>query len=97
MADFWGKLTLIAEKAGKIERIDGKKTPLATAADVPATSIDTRPRAPKETLVVSHLRGQGGLRKEMNGVVKRDPREEHHEHVLEGRSMNVILQPEALP
>ena len=57
-ADFWGKLTLMAEKAGKIERIDGKKTlsPLA-AADIPATSIDTRPRAPKETLVVSHLRG----------------------------------------
>ena len=89
----------MAEKAGKIERIDGKKTPcpLAAAADVPATSIDTRPRAPKETLVVSHLRGQGGLKKEMNGVVKRDPREEHHEHVLEGRSMNVILQPESLP
>ena len=83
---------------GHTERIDGKKTlsPLA-AADIPATSIDTRPRAPKETLVVSHLRGQGGLKKEMNGVVKRDPREEHHEHVLEGRSMNIILQPDSLP
>ena len=98
-ADFWGKLTLMAEKAGKIERIDGKnKTPCPlAAADIPATSIDTRPRAPKETLVISHLRGQGGLKKEMNGVVKRDPREEHHEHVLEGRSMNVILQPDSLP
>ena len=91
----------MAEKAGKIERIDNKtRNPSSSAlsADIaPATSIETRPRAPHETLVVSHLRGQGGIQKDMNGVTKRDPKEEHYEHLMEGRAMNAILQPEALP
>lgn len=80
----------MAEKAGKIEHIDAKMNPYAPCADVEATTIDTRPRAPN-SLVVSHMRGQGGLQKSMNGVAKRDYREEHHEHVLEGRAMNAIL------
>lgn len=43
-ANFWGELTRMAEKAGKIEHIDAKFNPLAPTANV--TSIDTRPRAP---------------------------------------------------
>ena len=89
----------MAEKAGKIERIDKTRNPSSSGltADIPATSIEMGPREPQETLLVSHLRGQGGIQKDMNGVTKRDPKEEHYEHLLEGRAMNAILQPEALP
>ena len=49
-------------------------------------------------MIVSHLRGQGGIQKDMNGVAKKDPRDEQHqEHYLEGRAINVIMQPESLP
>ena len=61
----------MGEKADKIEHIDACMNPLAPTANVPATSIDTRPRAPQATMVVSHLRGQGGL--QMTDIVKKDP------------------------
>lgn len=32
----------------------------------------------------------------MNGVAKKDPKAGHHEHVMEGRSMIAILQPDSL-
>jgi hypothetical protein len=55
----------MAEKAGKIENIDNRLNPLNYAG--PATSLDTRKRTPSRE-VVSHVRGQGGIRKSMNGV-----------------------------
>lgn len=58
----------MAEKAGKIEAIDNRLNPLEPTG--PATSIDTRPRVQRPTS--SHVRGQGGVTKEMNGVRKRE-------------------------
>lgn len=82
----------MAEKAGKIETIDCKLNPGKPTG--PATSIDLRQRAPRST---SHVRGQGGITSEMNGVKKREVRgSEFHEHVQEGRSMNAILQPDSI-
>ena len=64
-SEFWGELTRMAEKANKIETIDSKLNPCGNLG--PATSIDTRARTPRANNV-SHVRGQGGIHKGMNGV-----------------------------
>jgi len=61
---------------------------------VPETGLNTRPRSVRPP--VSHVRGQGGINQEMNGIKKRDPSSgEANEHILEGRSMNAILCPDS--
>ena len=64
-AQFWSDLTKLAEKAGKIESIDARRNP--TNYNGPATGLDTRKRTPSRE-PLSHVRGQGGLQKAMNGV-----------------------------
>ena len=94
-AQFWSDLTKLAEKAGKIESIDARRNP--TNYNGPATGLDTRKRTPSRESV-SHVRGQGGIHKAMNGVSQREVSgSEQHEHVLEGRSMNAILRPDTIP
>ena len=55
----------MAEKTGKIESIDARLNPRGYTG--PATTLDTRPRTPSRESV-SHVRGQGGIHKAMNGV-----------------------------
>lgn len=92
-ANFWGELTKMAEKAGKIETIDSKLNPLNPTG--PATSLDMTKRTPSKPASV--VRGSGGITSEMNGIKKREVRgSEFHEHVQEGRSMCAILQPDSI-
>ena len=63
-AQFWGELTKIAQKAGKIESIDERMG--YAIQNVPETGLNTRPRSVRQA--VSHVRGQGGINKDMNGV-----------------------------
>ena len=73
-----------------METIDAKRN--ATNYTGPATSISTRSLKCTNT-AISHVRGQGGVIKAMNGVEKREVRgSQKHEHVLEGRSMSAILR-----
>jgi len=68
-SEFWGELTKMAEKAGKIDAIDAKRNPCNYMG--PATGLDTRSRTPQRDQV-SHVRGQGGITKQMNGVSQRE-------------------------
>ena len=73
-----------------METIDAKRN--ATNYTGPATSISTR-SIKRTNTAISHVRGQGGVIKAMNGVEKREVRgSQKHEHVLEGRSMSAILR-----
>lgn len=90
-AQFWGELTKMAKKAGKIESIDTRCGRAIEDPVGPATSINTTPTV----IPASAVRGQGGIHKGMNGVSQRSPSGSHfHEHNREGRSMNAILRPD---
>ena len=93
-AKFWGDLTKMAEKAGKIETIDCRVNPLSPTDQ--GVGLNTRIRTPQNQK--THIRGQGGIQKDMNGDRKREVSgSQHHEHNAEGRLMNAILQPDSAP
>lgn len=91
-AQFWGELTKIAEKAGKIESIDERMG--YVVKNVSETGLNTRPRSVRQS--VSQVRCQGRIHQDMYGVKRWDTStSEAKEHNLEGRSMNAILCPDS--
>lgn len=94
-SQFWGEMTKMAEKAGKIETIDNRRVPNEYTG--PATSINTRSRS-SHSKPMSAVRGQGGINGAMNGVRQREVRgSDTREHIMEGRAMNAILCPDSAP
>ena len=92
-SEFWGQLTKLAEKAGKIDTIDNRR--VANEYTGPSTSLNTRPRSLQNRPMIA-VRGQGGINGAMNMVRQREAcGSEVREHVMEGRAMNAILCPES--